>query len=224
MLHPLEQKLFKNFEELLDSEYKINYQELIHFDYQNNAKYQKALDDKRIIEVDLNFGSLSNQSVENKMAVSQPCKYSKNLIDKLGNRKSYLGVYRIPEAAYIDRENLFVAPLHPYLDEFQRIMDWSFEAGLPIAWEIFYYEAHNEYYTPDNFTKETDISELILDFSEILPFFLILAFGFSIALFAFLGEIFHHDFISKIYLRQKFANFVAKIFIKKIKVLQNTFR
>jgi hypothetical protein len=39
-----------------------------------------------------------------------------------------------------------------------------------------------------------------------------------------LGEIFHHDFISKIELRKKFANFVAKIFIKKIKVKQNTFR
>jgi hypothetical protein len=207
MLQPLEEKLLNTFDELLDSDYKIKFDDPIHTDYQNNPKYQKAFLANRIIPFDLSLDRTSSQCVANNMAWSQPCKYSKHIIDQFGDGKSYNGLYQIPEVNNIMRENLFVAPFHPYLGEFQRIMDWSFEAGLPVAWEQFYVQVFNKFEAPEN-RKSLPEENLVLYFSEISPFFLILVFGFLIALFVFLCEI--AVSLMSVELREKFANLTAK--------------
>ena len=67
--------------------------------------------------------------------------------------------------------------------------------------------------------------KIYLNFSEIYPFFLILAVGFSIALLTLFGEIFYHDFLSQLseeYFERKFGwmreTKKQKAKVRKIKV------
>ena len=89
-------------------------------------------------------------------------------------------------------------------------MDQCFEAGLKKFWDDHYLD---DYFLDDaKWTSLTCIAprkeHIFLYFSDILPFFLILAVGFLIALLALVGEIFYRDFLSNLskeYFKRKFG-------------------
>jgi hypothetical protein len=145
-----------------------------------------------------------------------PCKFHSKIIETYGDGISYDGMYLGSSPVYTEKQNLFLVADHPYSEEFQRIMDWSFGAGLLVAWENFYYRLYQA-------NGKVNSEKNILDFNAIMPFFFILAFGFVIALFALLGEIFYHDFLgnlSKKFIKSKFGKFkkFKRVNVRKIQV------
>lgn len=223
MLRPVNQKLLKSIDELFESDnYKIQYFEDFNFVQEDNPKFLKAFEEERVISFEIlseDDEEWTSIYIENKFASMQSCKHFKNLIEHQGDGKSWRGLYQIQEVALTERQNLFTAPFHPLLDKFQKLMDLSFEAGLPIAWERFHYEFLNSYNRSENFQRNVEDDQM-LDFFEIAPFFLILIFGFLIALLALLCEVFYHDFLLKLpknYLRMKYQNYVLRVQRKNVK-------
>jgi hypothetical protein len=144
------------------------------------------------------------------------------MIEYFGDGKCFHGFYQIPEVSEANPDSLVVPYFHPFIEKYQEIMDISFEAGLPLAWEFFSFLAHKNYEKIKRvvFEEKND-----LDFMAIAPFFLILAFGFSMATFVFLCEIFHKDFLKNFtrqLLRKKINEIVSKSRKrkKKIKVIK----
>lgn len=200
MLQPIQQKLLKSINELFDSEVKIEFFRDFNNLQKENPKYQKAFAQGRVITLETSFEDDSvwtSEYIKNNFASLQPCEHFKNLIKHQIDGKSWRGLYLIPEVAYTEVENFFTAPFHPYIEKFQELMDRSLEAGLPIAWEQFHYEFINKLYPPEITVKEIKQTK-ILNFDTIAPFFSILVFGFSIALFALLCEVFYHDFLAEL--------------------------
>lgn len=223
MLQPVYEKPLKTIDELFQSNLKFERKYFNTFFNKENQDHQKIIQDDRIIDVDLSpYDEVwTAQIIENKIALNQPCDHFKNTINEFGDGKSYLGIYQIPEVAYIYPENLYVAPFHPFLDNFQNLMDLSFEAGLPSAWKRFYFEFIRNFYS-DLKTKEKLGDKITLDFVDIGPFFLILIFGYMAAVLVILMEIFYHDFIVKLEIKFSIWKFLKifkrKIFVRKIKV------
>lgn len=220
MLKPIQQTIFKTINELLESDVNIELSSFKLLENLDNWRVQKVLNENRVVEFDFSYYKKINWPEEYRkrnIAFMQPCKAFKNYMERLGQGKTYYGLYQIPEPFLrYGRENLFVKPFHPFIDEFQRLMDLSFESGLHIAWERFF----NDVFYLFSYREEIKDKE-ILDANTIAPIFLILIFGFLIAIFAFLCEIFYHDFVLKIskkYLKKKFMNFVRKLKIGEIQV------
>lgn len=203
MLQPLQHKLLKTVDELFDSDVKIIENDFIHAIHIDNPKYQNALKNGRVVSFDLILDNFYEHYSKENMATVQFCKEFKDLIEK----EKIQGFYQITEVAYSLRHNLIILPFHPFIDKIQELMDFSFEAGLPKAWENFYNEL---YKFPSNFSNERKNIEkkTFLDFDSILPFFLILAFGFSISLFALFCEIYYYNFAA--HLIKFFCNLFKK--------------
>jgi hypothetical protein len=212
MLQPVLINPFRSIDELFDSNYKIEWLEEFDFLYDDNQKYQNAVKEKRVIDMrnSLKQETWVEMFVAQKIATAGPCK---TFTDLAGDEKTWKGFYQISEIFMLYREILFIAPFHPFSETFQQLMDSSFEAGLPMAWERKFKEFASKFKKPKINPKASDGN--ILDFGAILPFFLILVFGFLIALFAFLCEIFYHDFLnnlSKEYFKRKFDKFFRRGF------------
>jgi hypothetical protein len=156
------------------------------------------------------------------VALVQPCKHLKNVIENDGDGRSIEGMYQIPEVVFSVRKNLLTSPFHPFIEKFQHFMDLCFEAGLPSAWEKFHYQFLTDLYYRNIF-KNNEEKE-VLDFREIAPIFGILLIGFSISLLTFLIEIFYHDFLkslSKFYFKKlifKKENEKKKVKVRRVKV------
>lgn len=196
MLHPLQHDLLKSNDELFESNIKIN-DISVQAVFQYNSKYQKALKENRIKSFftydDSNWAKKALQ--ENIAVISHIC---------LGSGESWNGMYQIPEMIRV-RYDLYTPPYDPYIEKIQKLMDQSFESGLPTAWQKFYSSERSQYH-PIAKTVSMEEEKDVLDFDSLAPFFLIPIIGCSIAAFAFLCEIFYHDFLSNItqaYLRRK---------------------
>lgn len=202
MLQPVQQKFARNIDELFKSDVNILTTPDLDQVYGINPDFQKRAVNLTIsMKIDQNW---THFYIKNNLATQFPCGYFANKIQKYGNRRSYKGMYLIPETSEMEVRNFFVYTFHPFLEKFQNIMDLSIEFGLHKAWERLYYEYFNTRWMPQAITPDEEND--ILDFDAILPFFLILAFGYLIALFALLCEIFYHDFLSIVfgdYLKEK---------------------
>lgn len=204
MLDSVRQPLLKTIDDLLDSDLKILYSWSFEYMQENNPKFQKMMAENRFSSPDIN--DWHKDAVAMNLAYWDRCEDVKNQIDLLGDGKSYLGQYLINE--YIDSipVDLYTRPFHPYLAEFQQIMDRTFEAGLPVAWNRWYYGKVLGY--GENRQKNEAKKEM-LDFETIAPFCLILAIGYISAFIALSFEIFYHDFVSELskeYFKKKFKS------------------
>lgn len=195
MLKPVQQKLYKSIEEVFDGEVNIQSNSELNFLYKDNPSYQKAKKDKRVKAFEHAFyDNWTEAYIKENLAVLQPCRLYKNRIEHDGDGKSWFGFYLVNDVVYNQRSDLVLRHFHPLSGKFQSLMDASFEAGLPMAWENFYYEdLNNEYSEKKNQLNDSD--KKILDFDAIGPLFLLLVFGYSIALVVFVCEIFYHDLI-----------------------------
>lgn len=210
MLNPQEEPLLKSFDDLFDSDYRIQSSLYAAQYYSENPKYQRKISR---FNHQYSFEHWLAEMKKWQFADAQLCYIWKDVINFLGDGKSYEGIYQIPEVAYSFREALLVLDYHPYVDKFQDLMDRSLEAGLIRAWKNFYDLINLRYLDPNIPEPENEEKE-ILEFKDIIPFFLILAVGFYAALVALFGEIFYHDFVaqlSKKYFKRKFD----EIFMRK---------
>lgn len=189
MLHPLEERRLKTIDELFDSNYKILYDEYENEIFKHNPKYQRAFNDERIVVYEFFDANILK---DDKVVFSYPC----SLFDKFSSELSDNVLYSIAESFNGQRLQIYTGPFSPYLNKFKILMDLSFEAGLPKAWKIF----NDDEISRLNLTSETEQNKQneILNLSLIGPFFIILLFGFSAALFVLCCEIFYHDFLSKL--------------------------
>lgn len=223
MLQPLQEHLIKTVDELLDSEVKIEK----FVDYENvkriNPRYEQAEKDNRVLEFHFNPSVTDDWKyyTDNNVAANSHCDGIKNAIEHLGDGKSWNGLYLVPDVSHTVKNNLLIRPFHPYLDEFQRLIDVSIKVGLPKAWGRFYTQFVNKFYQKKS-KKQEFVKEEILEFNDIVPFFVILAFGFSLAFFSLICEIFYHDFLSQIsrnYLMNRFEKFWRrKMRVRRVQV------
>lgn len=225
MLKPLQHKLLKSIEELIESDVRVFGWNNVKRRFSDQLKYEHALSrEGKLVSRDQitsfygsgdrdTFGFFYNHSI----AALVSCDFWKNQIKFNGDGTSSKGIYLIPEPIDTTRFSLAVAPFHPFVERYQQLMDLSLEAGLPMAWKRFYDNDYVEVLFDFYRGRPRTTDEQNLDFAAIIPFFLILAIGHSIALFALLSELFFHDFIknlSKEYLARRFG----KIFRTKPKV------
>lgn len=213
MLQPAQHKLLKSVDDFLKSDIKIHgffYHQLLTI-----PKYQNFMTIDRKAKHDCTVINNPGKALCGDLKISfiAECSFKK-IMENFGNGKSYLGMYQIPEVVFTERLNLFVPASHPFVDKFQYFMDLSFEAGLPIAWERFYREYINLRFMHEKNERNTKEMQ-ILDFGAIRPFFLILVFGFALALLVLLCEIFKHDFLRLIDWKM-LEKIFCKIFLKKI--------
>lgn len=196
MLQPVERKWLKSVDDFLNSDIKVHkdfYDEILGM--MDSERFREALpiDRKGEIECSIRGDHVGVLCGDVNVAYLSQCKFYRNMIEYFGDGKSYYRMYQIHEVLFTERITLFVPDSHPLKDKFQYLMDISFEAGLPIAWERFYFENLKVYLFDEKKQRNLERDQ-ILDFYTILPFFLILAFGFIMAIFAFFCEIFYHDF------------------------------
>jgi hypothetical protein len=211
MLKPVQQKFFKTRDELFSSDYNIQASMSSLPLFPDNPYFQKAAKENRVIKTKAETLNDANYYLKHRMAYPKHCNYNRELIDYFGDGKSYQGFYQIPQVAITVHDSLMVAHFHPLIDKYQEIMDRSFEAGLPTVWETLFFLTHREYQKVEKDIKKEN--KKTLDFEAISPFFLILVFGFFIALFAFLCEIFHKDFLKNLtiqYLKKKIIGISTK--------------
>lgn len=208
MLKPVQQNLLKSVDELFESTLRIEFTSLDLL-YEDNPKYQrvKKQNDRIVGFTPSPIGEgWTEECTDYHIAVKYPCEEFRMFMESGGDGKTYRGMYMIPEVVYIDRDDLFIGPFHPYLDKFQYYMDISFEAGLHQAWDSQFERVLVEHYIHKIEKRKIEDENQILDFVAIGPFFLILIFGYLMATFALFGEIFYHDCLarlSKSFIRQK---------------------
>lgn len=195
MINPLEGKQFKTFDELLESDKSLIVTKMMLNSLKNNQKFQKLFENNRI----LTEFPTSNTHDE-KLAIWQPCD-GVDLGLSLGDDfidGYYRNKYKIHQPFSLYFIQLEAGRVNPYLDKFQHLMDLSTEAGLPKAWKMFFeHDVANHQNRSRRENYEADFESL--NFSHIIPMFLILAFGFVLAFFVFLIEIFYCDFIAKMF-------------------------
>jgi hypothetical protein len=220
MLHPLQHELLKTIDDLFDSKVKIH--QTLTETFHHTPKFIKAWQEGRVkYFFTYDDHRWAEKSVKENIAViSHICE---------GNGKSWHGMYQIPEMIRL-RYDLYTSPFNPSIEQFQSLMDQSFEAGLPMAWRKFYLNEKKKYLLIAK-AEIIDVEKDVLDFDAILPFFLIPVIGYSIAGFSLLCEIFYHDFVSQIsliYLIKKIRVFLRKFrirknqkFVKKLEVKTN---
>jgi hypothetical protein len=82
---------------------------------------------------------------------------------------------------------------NPFMQRFQHYMDLSFEAGLPQNWNLIWKIGYNIELTK-NFNVEDD---QMLHFEDIIPLFIILPTGYSLAGIVFVVEMLYFKYIDK---------------------------
>lgn len=223
MLNPARIDHLKSVEEVLDSETKIPLKSIFEEIHEDNPKYQKAVKDGRVVEHEFLYYGKEKKEVAN----IDYCEVNKDRIEYEGDGKSWRGYYLIPEVVYSTFNDLYVKPFHPFIEKLQEIMDRTFEAGMHQEWTRRFYTVHNAIKYDGNFKRPVRIEEKKnLDFEDIVPFCLILAFGFVSSLLSLVFEIFYCDFVSELsreYFERKFGRFFKrkrKVKKSKVKIIQ----
>lgn len=194
MLKPIELKLLKTLDELFESDIRINYDLEMNYIDEENEKFKKAIEEGRVGNFLTVFknSSIRKFIAERKTAYFDFCSFNRYVMN-YGDGKTFQGIYVIPEVVATIHYNFMVAPLSPYFDKFQSIMNICFEAGLHKAWRIFY---EIDFLLQNiKISRNIDQRKNTLDFKTIFPFFAILGIGFGISLLVLFCEIFYHDFL-----------------------------
>lgn len=199
MLNPLEVKLLKNFDDLLDSNLNFEYDNDINTIYWENPKYQKMVYGGRLRSIDSKIKAKRSDN----LAFTQPCREFDFTISLTRNKKFYGELYRLSGTAYSHMSRLFVGILNPFIEKFQNLADLTFEAGLQKAWKVFHEvnlsNTKNILRIKEIIEKNEKIDERIfLDFDAIIPMFVILGIGLGISLLSLLFEIFYYDFLKRL--------------------------
>lgn len=205
---------FKTWQELLESDYEIITEDYFHRSLLNDSTYLKAIKDGRIklfYELYRNIGNTSSSQIWECIALKAYMKHRTSEFDP----ENY---YILPERVHSEYTALDVGYMNPFLREFQRLFDLSFEAGLFDMWATFQMmsEIQNNLESGTLLDLEKYKSDS-LDFSQILPICVILLIGHSLSLFVFLCEIFYFDFLRYFgYFKQKFKERKSKLFRRKV--------
>lgn len=223
MLEPVRVPLLKTLNGLFDSDLNLEHSWSFEYFQESNPKYQKAKGEGRILINKLK--TKFSKAAELKYAFQVQCEKYKKFIERTGDGKimnMYHGLYLIPEPFDSMAVDLYTKPFHPYLDQFQQIMDRTFEAGLPVIWNEWYYLNIFGYSGAQTIRLNGErVKKYSLDFDLIAPFFLILVVGFIAAFIALSFEIFYHDFVSELtkkYFRRKFK----EIFSRELRIKRKT--
>lgn len=221
MMEPMQTSTFKTVNELLDSKYEMIIGNPFNYTMFSTLNYQNALRRRKIF-----FRETSGKEIgEDQSSAIFPCRNA----EIYWRYEKFPGVhfYILPErvSALTNYVQLDVGFLNPFLSKIQHIMDLSFEAGLTKAWRVF----NNNFI--HNYTQNVrglklnryDEPRDVLDFSQIWPICVVLLIGHSIALVAFLYEVFYHDFVRPVFVyRENNSKFkilkINRFRVKKINV------
>lgn len=219
MLQPLEEKLLKSIDELLDSDFNIMMASILNLKLYYNPKYLKALKDKRIFHYPMK--SLQDFA-KMRVATTQCCAWFDYLLTFSPELNTVEGLYKISEPFSLI-PFLWTGYTSPYVNRLNELMRYCFEGGLLKAWntdfEIDYANFFKRGEERIRLLQNSKGKKNILDLETIAPFFLILVFGNLVALLALLGEIFYHDFLCRLsgkYLKKLIDKTWKKIYHPRI--------
>lgn len=188
---------FKHLLELIESNYDlIIFDENLYNFMSNNENYRKSFDEGRIH----NYYQ-TNRVIDDfeKSSAANLCGDVDFLLNFNVTGKQTRKYYKLPDPMMTSYIQLDVGRLNPLLPQIQHLMDLSFEAGLPKIWKVF----HDNFLASHLkmmgiFRNNFDETRNTLDFTQILPIFVILLIGHGTGFFVLLIEIFYHDCASHI--------------------------
>lgn len=202
MMNPLEVNQIKNFDELIESDKIIEVRHLILIALSNHTKYEQVIKNNRtILRENANFN-------DSRQALSFECAEI-DFYQFINFKNSWVeNKYKIMGPSVPSYPHFELGIFNPYQERLQELMDRSIEAGLPKMWNLNYdFYAYHIFHEDEEREKENGVKNEDLDLKSLIPMFFILPIGFTIALVAFLCEIFHHDFIDKFSFHLFWKNF-----------------
>lgn len=178
----------KTFSELMQSNYKL----LVGGHFENllsdNEEYKLAEAAGKVVK------SLENTDIDNyeelagqNLVLFMTCDHAEYYMSDASVTKYY---YMLEEKLFSYYTELDAGIRNPFIRRIQDIMNRCFEAGLQQIWKVFLNITKSVHSYDDDFE--------VLGLEEIYPIFIFLLIGHSLALIAFLFEIFYHDFVSKL--------------------------
>lgn len=193
MISQPEPSRMKTFDEVLGSDYKVLVGKAFHERMKSNNLYNSAFDQGRIvIDNGLTFFDFANPSAD--YAVALPCDLAHYLVTTGLAPNFYVMIEKICPY-YVQLQTVY---LSKFLKQWQLIMDWSFEAGLPTAWERF---------IADQSTTKSVVEEErddILKLGDISVGFYALLIGCLLGCISLICEIFWNGFVEPYSQRRKF--------------------
>lgn len=185
---------YETFDELLESNIKIIVGPLFDQKMQAFSKYVQIRNSGRVKVLGSNESLFLNLADlhSSKTAVVMEC----DLVESYVTSGIASNFYKLNEKLFPRFVRLQTIFLSKFLSQWQLLMDWSFEANLPKAWESFEY---SQKIFKESFEENY---ENILRIDEFFVVFCVLIFGLLLSGFALICEIFWHDFVSP-YLRMK---------------------
>lgn len=193
LIDGLEPSKMKSLEEVLDSDYKLVTGTYIHNLMVENSKYQKAFNDGRVKIVSANLSPFDYEN--DTYAIFSSCSSLKYGFE-IGEIKNF---YMIDQILFSQFQQLPVVWNSKFLRRWQLLMDWSFQAGLPQAWETFERKV--------KFLREEEKKSKVLKLIDLSVVFYTLIVGAFLGGFVLLTEIFWHECVQP--------------FIKRIKTKKN---
>jgi hypothetical protein len=188
MIESFTEPRLKSFKELFRSNFEIVMGDHFSTLMQENEDFKFAKSENR---VRVFRGGVYFSYEQNFMrAIINEC----DELDRVMRVKSKdIELYIINDMMFPSYVELDTGYMNFFLKTFQTLMDYSFEAGLSHAWDLFEGTVVAKEKAKSRETHETEI----LTFNDLLIVFYILPIGFLIAFSIFLGEIFFADFINR---------------------------
>lgn len=163
----------------------------LEFILKNNDEYKKVIESGRIMTAN---GDVSDfdipQLAKENYALILTCDYADYYTSQSDVASSF---YMLNEKVFPYYTKIFAGYQNAFIGRIQEIMDRCFEAGLPQIWKIFM--------NMNKRFEEPMESFEVLGLREVLPIFVLLICGLSLALIVLLLEFFYHDFVSKMSLQ-----------------------
>lgn len=205
MIDPNVVKKITTFDELFDSDLNLIVDQHFDFKMRESEGYLRAKSRANVSgHLRANF-TIDISEIHATMVM--PCYLAEYYMLKSKVSQKY---YLLDDRILSHYNFLLASYMNPFLERLQLLMDWSFEAGLPYAWNLFATELKTKFER----AKQREYLELE-DFSEV---FCILAIGLTASTIVFFMEIFVH------WHHQKQLSRVRKIYIigekRKLQIAQ----
>ncbi|KAL7014268.1 hypothetical protein ACKWTF_015840 [Chironomus riparius] len=109
--------------------------------------------------------------------------------------------YILPEKLTSQYVRLEASYMNPFIEKFQYFMDLSFQAGLPQMWKVL---AHQNYSKSKKFQPKNEADFLKL--KDLISLFLVVSSLYCISFLVLLIEIFYHDCLRNLKVKQLFCD------------------
>lgn len=190
MIEPPTEPKLSTFDELYESDYKLMVSGLansIMQSFDNYERIRSRINASGSILNDVDYEELANDNY----AIVMQCYLAEYIMESYSKAKDFY--YQLDHQILKHYVRLDASYNNQFLERLQELMDWSFEAGLSKAWDVF---QEIKSYKPQ--PKEEEIFLKLKDFEQI---FVLYGIGLLIATMVFIMEILIHKYSENLYMR-----------------------